>query len=155
MSITRPLAPLVLLLATACVTAGAHARDAAHPMSPRLEAAIIHLEHERAANPRSPVVLRALGIAYYNGGMYDDARQTLADAQSLLPLDGTVALYLGLAAEQMGDMKAAREAYSVYLKVGRVERGQPDGAEKVTEAGGEGRAKTLGRGGAAADRVGG
>ena len=85
-------------------------------------AALAKLETQRKAQPNSASVLRALGIAYYKAGRISDARQTLAEAARLNPKDGTTALYAGLAAEQAGDLTAARDAYSSYLTYGRTQR---------------------------------
>ena len=65
---------------------------------------------------------RSLGIAYYKAGRYSDARVALETAARLQPRDGTTALYLGLAAEELGDLAAARRAYASYLNVGRTSR---------------------------------
>ena len=43
-------------------------------------------------------------------------------ASRLEPEDGTTALYLGLTAEELGDLAAAKRAYSTYLAVGRTSR---------------------------------
>lgn len=85
-------------------------------------AAIAKLETQQKAKPTSAGVVRALGIAYYKAGRIPEARQTLEKARQLNPKDGTTALYLGLAAEQAGDLTAARDAYSSYLTFGRTQR---------------------------------
>lgn len=85
-------------------------------------AAIPKLERQRDARPDAAKVLRALGIAYYKAGRYDDARRVLARAHELAPKDGTTSLYLGMAAEQRGDLAAAREAYASYVAHGRTSR---------------------------------
>jgi TolB-like protein len=46
----------------------------------------------------------------------------LDDALARSPRDGTIALYLGMSAEQLGDYAGAREAYSTYLRHGRTSR---------------------------------
>lgn len=84
--------------------------------------AIAKLEVQREQKPQSANVLRALGIAYYKGGRIQDARSVLEQARQLDPKDGTTALYAGLAAEQAGDLTAARSAYSSYLTFGRTAR---------------------------------
>jgi len=83
---------------------------------------IARLEQERSATPASFAVNRSLGIAYYEAGRHTDARAALETAARLEPKDGTTALYLGLAAEELGDLDAAKRAYSRYLDVGRVSR---------------------------------
>jgi TolB-like protein/Flp pilus assembly protein TadD len=86
------------------------------------QAAITRLEAQRASSPKNAEVLRALGIQYFKAGQFPQARTTLADAAALSPKDGVVALYLGLSAESMNDLPAARSAYQSYLKVGKTQR---------------------------------
>ncbi|HEV7991246.1 MAG TPA: tetratricopeptide repeat protein [Gemmatimonadaceae bacterium] len=83
---------------------------------------LARLEHERQATPGSFAVNRSLGIAYFRAGRYTDARAALETASRLEPRDGTTALYLGLTAEELGDLPAARTAYASYLDVGRTSR---------------------------------
>ncbi|HEX2778992.1 MAG TPA: tetratricopeptide repeat protein, partial [Gemmatimonadaceae bacterium] len=84
--------------------------------------AIDRLEARRAAHPDAAKTLRALGIAYYKAGRWDDAQRVLARASELNPTDGVTALYLGMSAEQTGDLKAARVAYEGYVRYGRTSR---------------------------------
>ena len=84
--------------------------------------AIPKLERQRDARPEAMKVLRALGIAYYRAGRYDDAQRVLTHAHELAPNDGTTALYLGLTDEQKGDLAGAREAYASYVAHGRTSR---------------------------------
>jgi TolB-like protein len=91
-------------------------------VQPTPQVAIARLETQRTASPKSVEVLRALGIQYYKAQRYTDARGVLTEAASLAPTDGVIALYLGLAAEGLGDRPAAKAAYSSYLKVGRTQR---------------------------------
>jgi tetratricopeptide (TPR) repeat protein len=84
--------------------------------------AIAKLERQRDARPEATKVLRALGIAYYKAGRWDDARRVLARAHELSPNDGTTALYVGLASEQRGDLAGARAAYASYVAHGRTSR---------------------------------
>jgi TolB-like protein len=100
-----------LLLSAGCAT-----------VQPTPQLAIARLEAKRASSPKSVEVLRALGIQYYKAQRYPDARKTLAEAATLAPKDGVVALYLGLSAEGMNDLPAAKAAYGNYLKVGRTAR---------------------------------
>ena len=86
------------------------------------QVAIARLESQRTTSPRSVEVLRALGTQYYKAQRYAEARTTLTEAATLAPNDGVVALYLGLSAEAMNDMPAAKAAYSSYLRVGRTQR---------------------------------
>ena len=62
---------------------------------------------------------RALGIWYYKANRFAEAREPLDLARQLDPKDGVSALYAGLAAEQLKDYTAARNAYNAYLQVGR------------------------------------
>jgi TolB-like protein len=80
------------------------------------------LEHERDIHPASLEANRALGIAYYRAGRAAEARSALERAARIDSTDGVTALYLGLAAEQLGDLAAARRAYSTYVAVGRTRR---------------------------------
>jgi TolB-like protein len=100
-----------LMLAAGCAT-----------VQPTPQAAIMRLEAQRTAKPKSVEVLRALGVQYYKAQQYAEARARLSEAATLAPKDGVVALYLGLAAEGMNDLPAARAAYTSYLKVGRTQR---------------------------------
>ena len=83
---------------------------------------LARLEQEQRAQPGSFAVNRAIGVAYYRAGRYAEARAPLETASRLDPKDGTTALYLGLAAEELGDLAAAKRAYSTYLDVGRTSR---------------------------------
>ena len=83
---------------------------------------LARLEQEQRAEPGSFAVNRALGIGYYKAGRYTEARTALETASRLDPKDGTTALYLGLAAEELGDLASAKRAYSTYLSVGRASR---------------------------------
>lgn len=91
-------------------------------VQPTPQVAIARLEAQRAASPKSVDVIRALGIQYYKAQRYADARAALTDAAKLAPTDGVVALYLGMSAEGMNDLPAAKAAYASYLKVGRTQR---------------------------------
>lgn len=120
MSIKQSLRPsialgfgVLLLSGAGCATAGGSARGSD---------AVSRLEAARDADPRSVAALRALGIAYYKANRFEDSRKVLAHAHGLAPKDGLVALYLGLSAEQLGDLPAARAAYSTYLEHGRTSR---------------------------------
>ncbi|MBX7117790.1 MAG: tetratricopeptide repeat protein [Gemmatimonadaceae bacterium] len=115
MRLVRPFAALMLAtLATA--PAAAQGRGDAIP---RLEAA-------RARNPQNVAALRALGVAYYKGQRYADAKAVLEQATKLDPKDGVSALYAGLASEQVGDLTSARRAYESYLAVGNSRRAKDD-----------------------------
>ena len=83
---------------------------------------IARLEAAQRAKPASFAVNRDLGVGYYKAGRYAEARLALETASNLEPKDGTTALYLGLASEELGDLAAAKRAYSTYLSVGRISR---------------------------------
>src|SRR5688572_26340322 len=83
---------------------------------------IAHLEEAQRAEPGSFAVNRELGVSYYKAGRHAEARLALETAARLDPQDGTTALYLGLSAEELGDLAAAKRAYSIYLAVGRISR---------------------------------
>jgi TolB-like protein len=104
----------------ACVSLVLAAGCASVQLTP--QASIAKLEQQRAADPKSVAVLRALGIQYYKQQRYAEARATLTQAATMAPNDGVVALYLGLSAEGMNDLPAAKAAYSTYLTVGRTQR---------------------------------
>jgi tetratricopeptide (TPR) repeat protein len=106
-----------LLLITAAITGLAGCATARGPAE-----GVSRLEAEQRANPRSAPVLRALGIAYYGMDRHQDARNVLERAHALEPRDGTIALYLGMSAEELGDFAAARTAYSSYIQHGRTRR---------------------------------
>ena len=84
--------------------------------------AIARLEAKRDAHPDAAKTLRALGIAYYQAGRWTDAQRVLSRARELMPSDGVTALYLGMSAEQSGDLKTARAAYEGYVRHGRTSR---------------------------------
>jgi len=111
----------------ACVSLALAAGCASVQATP--DVLIARLEKQRAADPKSGNVLRALGVQYYKQQRFADARASLTEAATISPNDGVVALYLGLSAEGMNDLPAAKAAYSGYLKVGRTQRvrGQLEG----------------------------
>src|SRR5437764_485828 len=111
MTSQRILGAVVLALTAGCAT-----------VSPTPQMAIARLEQQRTAAPKNVAVLRGLGIQYYKQQRYADARTVLGDASTLAPNDCLIALYLGLSAEAMNDLPAAKTAYSSYLKVGRTSR---------------------------------
>ncbi len=88
--------------------------------------ALSKLQREHTANPGSVAANRALGIWYYKATRYAEARTALEQARQLDPKDGVSALYAGLAAEQMKDFTAAKNAYNRYLEVGRTRSVQRD-----------------------------
>ena len=102
-----------LLLAglAACATGGMTAGES-----------VTRLEQQQKSSPTSAAVNRSLGIAYYKANRYPEARTALETATKLDPKDGTTALYLGLSAEELGDLSAAKSAYSSYIQYGRTSR---------------------------------
>ncbi len=72
-----------------------------------------------AANTGSADANRDLGVWYYKAGRFAEARVPLEQARKLNANDGVSALYAGLAAEQMKDYTAAKNAYTSYLQVGK------------------------------------
>lgn len=109
MRILKPVVTTLLLCgATACATGGVSAGES-----------VSRLEQQRTANPNSAAVSRSLGIAYYKANRYPEARAALEAANKIDPRDGATSLYLGLTAEALGDLPAAKSAYSSYIQYGR------------------------------------
>ena len=106
---------VVLLSGLACASAGG-VEIATRPD------ALARLEAARRERPNDAEAARALGIAYYHADRHAEAHAVLETAHRLAPRDGTIALYLGMSAEQLGDLAAARRAYSTYLEHGRTRR---------------------------------
>jgi tetratricopeptide (TPR) repeat protein len=103
---------LLVLGLTACATGGGMTTGES----------VTRLEQQQKSSPTSAAVNRSLGIAYYKAARYPDARAALETATRLDPKDGTTALYLGLSAEELGDLAAAKTAYSSYITYGRTSR---------------------------------
>ena len=93
---------------------------------------IARLEQVRASSPNSEPAQRALGVAYFKGGRFADARAALQRASSMAPGDGVAALYLGLTAEAQNDVPAARAAYESYLRVGKTRGVKNQIAERLS-----------------------
>lgn len=109
---TPPISTALLILGlTACATGGMTSGES-----------VTRLEQQQKSSPTSAAVNRSLGIAYYKAARYPDARAALETATRLDPKDGTTALYLGLSAEELGDVAAAKSAYSSYITYGRTSR---------------------------------
>jgi tetratricopeptide (TPR) repeat protein len=106
---------VLLASAAACATGTANVAES-----------VARLEAQQRSNPSSAAVNRSLGIAYYKANRYSEARAALETAQKIDPRDGTTALYLGLTAEAMNDLPAARAAYSSYIQFGRTSRVRRD-----------------------------
>ena len=95
----------------ACATGGMSAGDS-----------VTRLEQQQRSSPTSAAVNRSLGIAYYKANRYAEARASLEAATKIDPKDGTTSLYLGLTDEELGDLSAAKAAYSSYIQFGRTSR---------------------------------
>ncbi len=108
---TSVISTLLLASLAACATGGMTAGES-----------VSKLEQQQKSSPSSAAVNRSLGIAYYKASRYQDARTSLETATRLDPKDGTTALYLGLSAEELGDVPAAKSAYSSYIQYGRTSR---------------------------------
>ena len=85
-------------------------------------AGIAKLEKKRASRPNDAAVARSLGIAYYKANRFTDARTHLDAATRLDPRDGSATLYLGLTAERLNDIPAAKAAYQSYVRYGRTSK---------------------------------
>lgn len=112
MRIYRSIVPiLVLASGVGCATGGMSTSES-----------VTRLEQQQKSSPTSAAVNRSLGIAYYKADRFSEARAALETAQRLDPKDGTTALFLGLSAEALGDLKGAKAAYSSYIQYGRTSR---------------------------------
>ncbi len=77
--------------------------------------ALAYYEQALQQHPADPYVLRRLGQTYYHLQDYDKAGELLTAAQTRIPKDGTVTLYLGMIAETKGDYAGAAELYGKFL----------------------------------------
>jgi tetratricopeptide (TPR) repeat protein len=84
------------------------------------------LAQKLADSPGSAEANRDLGVWYYKAGRFAEARVPLEQARKINPKDGVSALYAGLAAEQVKDYAAAKDAYTAYLAVGKTSRVRSD-----------------------------
>ena len=105
------LSTLLVVGLGACATGGMSAGDS-----------VTRLEQQQRADPQSAAVNRSLGIAYYKAARHAEARASLETASKIDPRDGTTSLYLGLTDEELGDLPAAKAAYSSYIQFGRTSR---------------------------------
>jgi tetratricopeptide (TPR) repeat protein len=105
------LSTLLVVGLAACATGGMSAGDS-----------VTRLEQQQHADPQSAAVNRSLGIAYYKANRFPEARTSLETAAKVDPKDGTTSLYLGLTDEALGDLSAAKAAYSSYIQFGRTSR---------------------------------
>ncbi len=112
MRILETLASTLLVVSLAgCATGGMGSGDP-----------VARLEEQQKSDPTSASVNRSLGIAYFKANRNPEARAALEAAAKLDPRDGTTALYLGLTDEALGDLPAAKAAYSSYIQFGRTSR---------------------------------
>ncbi|MDB4916021.1 MAG: hypothetical protein JWM95_3665, partial [Gemmatimonadetes bacterium] len=102
---------LLVVSLAACATGGMGSGDP-----------VTRLEEQQKASPTNASVNRSLGIAYYKANRNAEARVALETAAKLDPRDGTTSLYLGLTDEALGDLPAAKTAYSSYIQFGRTSR---------------------------------
>ncbi len=93
--------------------------------------ALAKAEQRRDKNPRNADAQRQAGVAYYKLNRLAEARTALTAATELNPRDGVAALYLGLTAEQAGDLPAAKAAYTRYLAVGRTRRARDEVRQRL------------------------
>lgn len=82
------------------------------------------LEAERAARPQDPDIIVRTGVAYYQAGQYQLARDILTMALTQNPGHFGAAVHLGLTEEALGDLVSARAAYqrAGTMRVSRAER---------------------------------
>jgi tetratricopeptide (TPR) repeat protein len=106
----RPLGFVVAaaLAMSACATSGVTTRPQDIP----------GLEQRAAAAPNDANAATALGIAYFNAGRHEDAKNTLARAVASPGAPANAFLYLGLANEELKNWGAARTAYETYVNTG-------------------------------------
>lgn len=114
------LKPGALLLPVAGLVAGCLGGVRPAAVTPQ---ELVTLEAERARQPNDPEIVTRVGIAYYQTGRYDLARDVLAAAVTLDPHAFRAAVHLGLAHEQLHDYAAARRAYHTAGRM-RITRGQ-------------------------------
>src|SRR6187431_1771266 len=105
--------PLVFVVAAAlvmgaCATSGVSTRPEDIP----------GLEQRAAAAPNDANAATALGIAYFNAGRHEDAKNTLARVVASPGASANAYLYLGLANEELKNWSAARAAYETYVNNG-------------------------------------
>jgi len=77
--------------------------------------ALAYYEQALRERPGDPHVQSALGQVYYCLQDYDQAEKLLKGAQSRIPKDGTITLYLGMIAETKNDFAGASESYAKFL----------------------------------------
>ncbi len=77
--------------------------------------ALAYFEQALQQRPNDPQVQRSMGQIYFHQGDYDQSEKLLKGAQTKIPHDGTVILYLGMIAENKKDYKTAADLYGKYL----------------------------------------
>jgi tetratricopeptide (TPR) repeat protein len=87
---------------------------------------IARLERKITASPADNAARTQLGLAYYQGKRFQDARATFDKLVAEGSRDGAVYLYLGLTDEELKDYQGARGAYTKYLDVAKSASGKKD-----------------------------
>lgn len=77
--------------------------------------ALAYYEQALSERPGDPRVQRALGQVHYYLRDYDQAEKLLKAAETLIPKDGVITLYLGMIAETKSDFAGAAEFYAKFL----------------------------------------
>ncbi|MEE8148333.1 MAG: tetratricopeptide repeat protein [Longimicrobiales bacterium] len=90
-------------------------------IQPVTAADVARLQQESSANPADLDLRTQFGIALYKADRFGEARTTLGTVVEEGGETGAAYLYLGLANEALEDWAGARQAYSTYLDVGRVD----------------------------------
>ena len=112
--------PFLAALALAAFAAGCAGGVRPVEVSPEQLASF---EAERTLRPDDPLAVTRVGVAYFQAGRLELARDVLATALTLDPEAFSAAVHLGLAHEGLGDFVAARQAYERARGM-RVTRGQ-------------------------------
>ena len=86
------------------------------------------LEARGAAHPNDPRILTDVGVAYYQAGAFDRARDVLRAALVLEPGDTRATIHLGLAYEGLAEPEEALAAYRRALSRS-LDRGERRGVE--------------------------
>lgn len=103
----------MLLVVGGCAGGGAIRVSDVTPQS------IPALEAERRAQPANATIWARLGVGYFKADRFADARTALDTAVARDPRNGIAAVYLGMAAEALGDFPAARTAYQRFIAMAR------------------------------------
>jgi tetratricopeptide (TPR) repeat protein len=81
------------------------------PLAGPLPSDLSALEARRAAHPNDPRILTDVGVAFYQAGAFDRARDVLLAALVLEPGDIRATIHLGLAYEELAEPEQALAAY--------------------------------------------